>query len=106
VDDGDGGLHACHELGHGGDEATCNAQLASCTQSCGAALCDLVGHACHALDTADSGPFHECHELGHAGDATQCFLKGRACLELCESADGGHHDGGHHDGGHHDASHD
>ena len=55
--------------------SVCNAQLASCTASCGAALCTLIGHACHAVDPG-SGPLHDCHELGHAGDATQCFTQG------------------------------
>jgi uncharacterized repeat protein (TIGR04052 family) len=77
--------HACHELGHGGDEAACAEGRASCIDTCGSALCSELGSLCHDVDPG-SGPIHECHELGHAADAAACFAEGRACFELCTRA--------------------
>jgi uncharacterized repeat protein (TIGR04052 family) len=77
--------HACHELGHGGDEAACAEGRAACIDTCGAALCSELGSLCHDVDPG-SGPIHECHELGHAADAAACFAQGRACFELCTRA--------------------
>jgi hypothetical protein len=34
VDDDDGPLHACHELGHDGDAATCRARFDDCAARC------------------------------------------------------------------------
>lgn len=44
VDTGDpGDIHTCHESAHGGDEAYCNANQASCVALCEAAAMD-AGH--------------------------------------------------------------
>jgi uncharacterized repeat protein (TIGR04052 family) len=85
VDPGSGALHACHELGHGGDEAACSAGRAACVEGCGAALCETLGSLCHEVDPG-SGPLHDCHELGHAGDVNACFEGGRECFDLCTAA--------------------
>lgn len=37
VDDGDGPLHACHELGHDGDPDTCRRSFDDCAERCLAA---------------------------------------------------------------------
>lgn len=85
VDPGSGPLHACHELGHGGDQAACALGRADCVDSCGAELCATLGSLCHAVDPG-TGPLHDCHELGHAGDAGLCFERGRECFDLCTEA--------------------
>jgi uncharacterized repeat protein (TIGR04052 family) len=85
VDPGSGPLHACHELGHGGDEAACSAGRAACVDGCGAALCETLGSLCHEVDPG-TGPLHDCHELGHGGDVNACFEGGRECFDLCTAA--------------------
>lgn len=77
--------HACHELGHGGDEAACAEGRAACIDTCGSALCAELSSLCHDVDPG-SGPLHECHELGHSADAAACFAQGRACFDLCTRA--------------------
>jgi len=76
---------ACHELGHGGDEAACSEGRAACVDTCGAALCTTLASLCHDVDPGD-GPLHECHELAHAADAAACFSRGRECFDLCTRA--------------------
>jgi uncharacterized repeat protein (TIGR04052 family) len=76
---------ACHELGHGGDEAACAEGRAACVDTCGAALCTTLASLCHDVDPGD-GPLHECHELAHAADAVACFSRGRECFDLCTRA--------------------
>lgn len=85
VDGSSAEAHACHELGHGGDEAACAEGRAACIDTCGAALCAELSSLCHDVDPG-SGPLHECHELGHAADAAACFAGGRECFELCTRA--------------------
>ncbi len=85
VDPGSGALHACHELGHGGDQAACALGRAGCVDACGAELCATLGSLCHPVDPG-TGPLHDCHELGHAGDAGLCFERGRECFDLCTAA--------------------
>jgi uncharacterized repeat protein (TIGR04052 family) len=77
--------HACHELGHGGDEAACAEGRAGCIDTCGSALCTELASLCHEVDPG-SGPLHECHELGHGADAAACFARGRECFDLCTRA--------------------
>lgn len=88
VDASSAEAHACHELGHGGDEAACAEGRAGCIDTCGAALCAELSSLCHDVDPG-SGPLHECHELAHAADAAQCFARGRECFDLCTRA---HHE--------------
>lgn len=76
---------ACHELGHGGDEAACGLARGACVDTCGAALCTALASLCHDVDPGD-GPLHECHELAHAADAAACFSRGRECFDLCTRA--------------------
>jgi hypothetical protein len=85
VDPGSGRIHDCHEVGHSGDAAMCQANLASCTQLCGAAQCTAVVSACAGVDPG-TGPLHDCRQLGLNGDATACFNGGRACVTACQAA--------------------
>jgi uncharacterized repeat protein (TIGR04052 family) len=87
VDTGTGVINECHNLGHAGDAAMCEARRDECVQACGAALCPLLGSTCHNVDPG-SGPLHDCHVLGHAGDAAACFARGRECFDLCTAAQG------------------
>lgn len=43
VDDGDGPLHACHELGHAGDAEACFVEAESCVTLCAAARAGAAG---------------------------------------------------------------
>jgi uncharacterized repeat protein (TIGR04052 family) len=77
--------HACHELGHGGDEAACAEGRAGCVDTCGSAICSELASLCHEVDPGN-GPIHECHELGHGADAAACFARGPECFDLCTKA--------------------
>jgi hypothetical protein len=93
VSEPDGGPNDdCHELGHAGNETQCQAQLATCTASCGAAACDLIETLCQT--DASSGPIRDCFALGQANNATNCFASARECYDLCRG-DAGTGDGGH-----------
>jgi uncharacterized repeat protein (TIGR04052 family) len=85
VDASSEAAHACHELGHGGDEAACAAGRAACIDTCGGAVCSELASLCHEVDPG-SGPIHECHELGHGASAAACFARGRECFDLCTKA--------------------
>ncbi|MDQ3032437.1 MAG: hypothetical protein M3Y87_08485 [Myxococcota bacterium] len=95
---------ACHELGHDGPVASCEARRAECVAICDAVAedagppdaCETISHTCHAFDTG-SGPAHECHELGHASDVGACEAALAGCLMTCSGDAGAHHhdeDGG------------
>lgn len=95
ADTGSGPAHECHLLGHEGDAATCDAQMAGCMEICvegdsggagGAAsvtddpYCAALGSLCHPVETTAA---QDCHELGHANDAAACAEAFDACAELC-----------------------
>ncbi len=95
ADTGSGPGHDCHSLGHEGDSAACEAQMASCMEICvedddaggsggaGPALdpyCAALGELCHPVpDAAAQG----CHSLGHKNDAAECAEAFDVCAELC-----------------------
>lgn len=105
ADSGEGAAHECHETGHVGDGAACEAVFGECMDVCledddagaggagagGASggentekdpYCAALGELCHAVDDMD-GPTHECHELGHVNDAEQCSARFDECATLC-----------------------
>jgi hypothetical protein len=109
VDDGDGPLHDCHDVGHIGDPQACAEVFDDCITMCleaaeghgaggsggaggehgghgeGSDLCTFIGSFCHEVDDGD-GPLHECHELGHDGDAETCQERAAECVTMCAAA--------------------
>jgi len=105
VDDMDGPLHECHEVGHVGDPVACAAEFDECTTSCleaaepgvggagaggaegepGPLKCMALGELCHPVDDVD-GPLHECHELGHVADPAVCEAEFDNCVTMCIEA--------------------
>jgi hypothetical protein len=122
VDDVDGPLHECHEVGHVGDPVACAAEFDECTTSCieagepgvggagaggaegepGPIKCMALGELCHPVDDID-GPLHECHELGHVADVAVCEAEFDHCVTICieaiEAAEGAGGTGGNGSGG-------
>ncbi len=109
VDDMDGPLNECHEVGHSGDPVACAAEFDECTTSCveaaepgaggaggaasdpGPIKCVALGALCHPVDDMN-GPLNECHELGHSADAAVCeadFDHGvESCMVAIAAAEG------------------
>jgi hypothetical protein len=112
VDDGDGPLADCHDLGHAADPEACVEGFQSCIDLCleaeehgaggaggqggaghagapgpapGSPLCEFIGSYCHEVDDVD-GPLHACHELGHGGDAEACAAQAESCITMCAAA--------------------
>lgn len=105
VDDGDGPLHECHDLGHIGDPEVCAERFDDCITMClaaaeehgeggaggdhahgeGSDLCDFIGSFCHEVDDGD-GPLHDCHELGHDGTPEMCMEQAEECVTMCAAA--------------------
>lgn len=99
ADAGEGKAHDCHELGHKGNVATCEAEFPSCIATCtdagggtgGASgtdidpRCAALGELCHVADTGE-GQAHDCHEIGHEGNAAACADAFDACATFCLQA--------------------
>jgi hypothetical protein len=126
VDDGDGPLAECHDIGHIGEPSACAEHFDDCITMCieaaeghgeggaghgGAGgeaphhpetsdLCTFLGSFCHEVDDGD-GPLHECHELGHDGDAAECQERAAECVTMCAAAMDGHGGAGGHGGADH-----
>jgi hypothetical protein len=117
ADTGSGPAHDCHEVGHVGNAAACEAEFAGCVGTCTGAdiggggaggagagddpKCAALGSLCH-----EAGEINEdaqaCHELGHVGNAANCATSFDSCATLClaildtieEGGEGGAHAGG------------
>jgi hypothetical protein len=97
ADTGSGPAHECHEVGHVGNAAACEAEFASCIGTCVAdegaggagseqdPVCAALGELCHPVDDV-SGPLHDCHELGHEGRAAACAAGFADCATACLAA--------------------
>lgn len=113
VDDGDGPLHECHELGHSSDPAVCHERFPSCIRACvggegegagganagGASAggaggkggeeqspyCMALGELCHPVSGV-SAALEECHEVGHIGEAPVCEARFSECATACLAA--------------------
>ena len=115
ADTGSGPAHDCHEVGHVGNAAACEAEFAGCVATCtdanvggggagGAGAsddpkCAALGSLCHEAGEVDEDA-EECHELGHVGNAANCAASFESCATLClailDTIEGG---GGAHAGG-------
>ncbi len=108
----------CHDVGHAGDPEACAEIYDECIAFCqapidagtsdagtrhpddasaghhetdaGSALCEELGHTCHAFDDGD-GLGRECHEVGHAGDHEACEAIFDQCSQLCRGDAGPGH---------------
>jgi hypothetical protein len=114
ADEGSGPAHDCHEVGHVGNAAACEAEFDGCIGTCtdanigsgGAgtgddAKCAALGSLCHDAGEIDEDA-KECHELGHVGNAATCAASFESCARLClailDTIEGGG-EGGAHAGG-------
>lgn len=117
ADTGSGPAHDCHEVGHVGNAAACEAEFAGCIGTCtdasigsggagGAGAgddpkCAALGSLCHEAGEIDADA-QECHELGHVGNAANCAASFESCATLClailDTIEGGG-EGGAHAGG-------
>jgi spore coat protein A, manganese oxidase len=88
----------CRDQAALGDEATCQAQFASCLATCApssigaahhegaaahvdyASSCGQLASYCHSDETALGV---ECHDLGHVGDEAACQARHDECLAQC-----------------------
>jgi hypothetical protein len=121
ADTGSGPAHDCHEVGHVGDAAACEAEFAGCMGTCTGAdiggggaggagagedpKCAALGSLCHEAGEIDEDA-KECHELGHVGNAADCAASFESCATLClaiidtiEGGEGGASSGGAASGG-------
>jgi hypothetical protein len=112
-----GPAHDCHEVGHVGNAAACEAEFAGCVGICtdadiggggagGAGAgddpkCAALGSLCHEAGEIDAEA-KECHEVGHVGNAANCAASFDSCATLClailDTIEGGG-EGGAHAGG-------
>lgn len=119
ADSGTGPVSECHDVGHEGNEAACEAQFALCITTCAAdeggsggspsqvvsdPYCEAMGELCHFLN--DEGtPTGECHEIGHVGNEADCIDAFAECAPMClakrELEPDGHEEAGGAGGGAH-----
>jgi len=115
VDDVDGPLHECHELGHANDLAVCLESFASCIAACRAATpageggaggggsggapaeagagggaaaspyCEALIGLCEPVDDTD-GPLSDCLAVGQSADAADCEASFDECAPQCLAA--------------------
>lgn len=98
ADEGEGAARDCHEVGHKGNAAACEAEFAGCIAACtdddgagGAAgtgvdaRCAALGELCHVADTGE-GTAHDCHQIGHDGNAAACAEAFDDCAVFCLEA--------------------
>ena len=91
ADSGTGPAHECHEVGHVGNAAACNAEFAGCVGVCTGAdtgaggddpKCAALGSLCHEAGEIDADA-EACHDVGHVGNAAACAEQFASCATLC-----------------------